>query len=211
MPTTTVPAQLSQDLRRTALGTGYAVVGATDLVVEQLREARVRAEKARTELEPSKLGERVQQAPTLAVTFALDAAGKVEGAYDDLATRGRELVGRIRRQKATQDLVAQGRSTLGRTRAAVTSVRRNADDTRSAAEQTVETAKREAEAATAETTATARKRTQRTATSARKTATTTRTKAAASRSAAKGATTSARKTANQAAKATEAAAAKVGD
>ena len=64
------------------------------------------------------------------MTFTLEAAGQVEETYDDLAVRGRKLVERIRKQRATQDLLAQGRGndTSAAARSLVTVAKRVGDD-----------------------------------------------------------------------------------
>lgn len=209
---------ITAEIKKTAAGTGYAVVGATDLAVERVRQAQVRAAAARAEFEKvdldaelKKVQARMHQVPTVAVTRGLEAAGRVEETYDDLAARGKKLVQRIRAQRATQELVEQGKATLSRTKAAVTTVRRGAGDTRSAAKATVTTAQREGDATAAQAPRAARKNTAGTKAAAKRTSTTARKRATTAKSATKAASTTATKTASTAAKATEAAASKVGD
>src|SRR6185312_2747262 len=120
-----------------------------------------------------------KQVPTQALSKSIELAGKAEEVYGDLATRGEQLVTRIRRQKATQDLLAQGKVTLSRGKAAVTTARKAAGDTRTAAKATFTTAKREGGEVVAETqttlatgTAGTKKSAKRTATTARKRTTT---------------------------------------
>ncbi len=194
------------DLRRSVTDTTavYAVVGVTDLAVEKVRAARL-------ELDPKHLSARAQRVPTVAVTLTLEAAGRAEEAYDDLAVRGKKLVERIRKQRATQDLLAQGKVTISRGKAAVTTVRRGGADTRTAAKSTVTVAKREGANVAADTRASVQKRTTGTKSAAKRTATTATTRTARAKSTTKAATTSARKAAAAAAKATEVAAAKIGD
>ncbi len=219
---------LTDDLKKTAVDTGYVVVGITDLAVERVRATQASAQKraadVRKELDSVSLQASVQQArqlplaakqlPTTAVSKGLEAAGRVEEGFDELAGRGKKLVERIRRQKATQELVEQGRTTLSRTKAAVTTVRRGTKDTTTAAKATVTTATRQAEKAAESTRTTATKSassaTKATKAPAKRTATTARKRAAASKSATKGAATTARKTAASATKAASAAADKVG-
>jgi heparin binding hemagglutinin HbhA len=86
----------------------------------------------------------VQQAPALAVSRALEVAGQVETGYSELAERGKHLVERVRRQKPTQDLIAQGRVTVNQARAAVTTARKAVDDTTAAARSAVTIGRREA-------------------------------------------------------------------
>lgn len=202
---------ITDEIKKTAADTGYAVVGVTDLAVERLREAQARAAKVRAELEVGKVSDRVQHAPTFAIAKGLEAAGRVEEAYEGLSERGKRLVERIRHQRATQELLAQGKTAVSRTKAAVTTVRRGAEDVETAAKATVTTATREAGEATEQARRTTRTATTGTQAAAKRTARTTRKRAAATRTAAKGAATSAAKTAEAAAEATEAAAGKVGD
>lgn len=204
---------LVNDIRKSVADTTpvYAVVGVTDLAVEKVRSAQNRAVQARTSLELKTLRARAQQVPTVAVTLTLEAAGKAEETYSGLAVRGQQLVQRVKRQRATQDLVAQGKTTLSRGKAAVTTVRKVVDDTLPAAKGTVTVARRESAEVATETRATVVKRTTGTKSAAKRTSTTARKRTATAKRTTKAATTSARKTAAAATKATEAAGAKVGD
>ncbi len=201
-----------------------AVVGATDLAVEQVRKAAAdpaalqaevgnRLTKAANEVEkavsgidsasvqafvsknldPKTLRETARQAPALVVARALEVAGELETGYEHLAARGKALVHRIEKQKPTQDLVTQGKATLRRTRAAVTTGRKAIDTAEREVEHEVVTEVKAARRAAKRTTATARR------------------ESAATASAAKGAVTSARRTTSRTVKAAEAAAKKVGD
>lgn len=205
---------IPNELRKTAADTGYAVVGVTDIAVERIRQAQARAAAVRSELEMKKVSDRMQQAPTTAVAKSLEAAGKVEEAYGDLSERGKRLVERIRTQRATQDLLAQGKGAVSRTRAAVTTTRRGVEDTGDAVKATATTARREipevAEEVADEVSTTTRARTAGTRTSAKRTTNTAQRRSESTSTAAKGAATSAKKTAEAAAKATESAAEKVG-
>ncbi|MGZ4630496.1 hypothetical protein [Oryzihumus sp.] len=222
---------LVADLRKTVTDTTpvYAVVGATDLAVEKVREARTRAAALRAELGDfdvtavqGKAVETAQHVPALALNRTLEIAGKAQESYDTLAERGQKLVTRIRGQKATQDLLAQAGNTLALGKGAVTTIRNAATDTERAVKATLTTGRREAtEAAetvktsakaTGTTTRTAAKKATKATKPAAKRATTTATKrAATAKSATKAAATSATKTAEAAEKAVEAAAEKVGD
>jgi heparin binding hemagglutinin HbhA len=160
----------------------------------------------------------VQQAPALAVSRALEAAGQVETGYAGLAERGKHLVERVRRQKPTQDLIAQGRVTVNQAKAAVTTARKAVDDTAAAARSAVTIGRREAgetatevEKSVAKTQKVVAQRTSGTRAATRRTATTARTRATATRDAAKATVTSARSTAAKAGEAAEAAAEKTGD
>ncbi len=193
-----------------------ALVGATDLVVEKVRDAQAQAAQVRVDLshldlDVKSLQDKAQHVPVAALSKTIELAGKAEEAYGDLATRGEKLVERIKRQKATQDLLAQGKVTLSRGKAAVTTVRKAAVDTRTAAKATVTTAKHEGADVVADTQRSVTKRTTGTKSAAKRTQTTARRRTATAKSTTKAAATGARKTAAAAAKATEAAASKVGD
>lgn len=211
-----------------------AAVGATDYAVERVRVAVAAANAAhiqeefgrrvhRLEKVQATVQERVraidvQAVPALAVARALETAGRVEQSYEKFAVRGRELVDRVATQAATQDLVAQGRTTLSRTRAAVTTARKALDETTAAALSTVTLGRREATQAAADvsdsvaaTEKVVQERTNGTRAAARHTIATARKRAAGTRAATKAAATSAKKTAEKAADAAEATAATVGD
>lgn len=203
---------LIKDLRKTVTDATpvYAVVGATDVAVEKLRSARARAAKGPI-LDTKQVSTRVQQAPLEAMALTLGAAQRVEETYGELALRGKKLVDRVQRQQATQDLLAQGKVTISRGKAAATALRRGIADTRPAAKSTLTVAKRDASGAAADARRTAHTRTAGTKTAAKRTATTAKTRTARVQSATKATVTSAGKTAAAASKATDAAAAKIGE
>ncbi|HEU4910654.1 MAG TPA: hypothetical protein VFV76_02030 [Actinomycetes bacterium] len=206
----------------------YVVAGAGDLAVKTIRElpaqlasgrvvavkiGRKDVEKAVTSLrdEAVALPGKAQaaattlpaKAQTAVVGAAVEVADRTDAVYGDLLTRGRRVVGRIRRQKATQDLKRDAGTTVRRTKAATTTAKKGAAETTSAAKGTSTTAKKSAKKAT-------RKASSSTRTSAKRTTTTARKRAAATRTATRSASTAARKTASSAAKATTDGAAKVG-
>jgi hypothetical protein len=224
-----------------------AALGATDLAVERVRAAAVRAQALQSELEArlakaqagaearftkaqtrvesrvaqvrgrvdafdaKTLTSQAQQAPALAVSQALELAGRVEQGYEDLAVRGRKLVDRLASQKATQELISQGKVTLSRTKAAVTTARKAVDQTTAAAKAAVTVGQRESAEAVHDAEKVVATHLAATETAAKRARTTARNRAAGTRSAAKGATTSARKTVTAAKKAAKAGAEKVGD
>lgn len=211
----------------------FAVVGATDLAVERAREARLRADKVRTELRadlaPTAVQKRaeiviedVKAFPTKALNQGVAAADQVTKSYEDLAVRGEKLVKRIQNQKATKDLVAQAETTISLGKGAVTTARKAVLDVRSSALATFTTGRKEAvrvaetlvdtvedttEVAAAEVKVAAK----RTRTAAKRTSTTATNAAKRTKSSAKATTTSAKKTAASTTKATAKAADKVGD
>jgi len=212
-----------------------AVVGATDYAVERVRAAAKDASALQIEFEkrvqalekvPALVEERVrkidvqavQAVPALAVARALEAAGRVEQSYEKFADRGKELLDRVARQRATQELIEQGKVTIGRTRAAVTTARRAVDDTVDAALSAVNIGRHETAGAVADvadsvaaTEKVVEQRARATRTAVKRTATTARKRAVGTRTAVKGAVTSVRKTADRAVDAAGATAAEVGD
>ncbi len=167
---------IANDIRKPATYTTpvYAAVGVTDLAVERVREASVRAAAARADLDVNalqdkavalqdkavalqgkavkraekvaeKVTEQAQQIPALALSQTIEAAGKARETYSELAVRGEKLVKRIRNQKSTKDLLAQAGSTLSLGKGAVTTVRKAATETQQAAKATLTTALHEAE------------------------------------------------------------------
>jgi hypothetical protein len=207
----------------------FAVVGATDLAVERAREARLRADKVRSELAPAAVQTRAQVAldeakalPSKALNSGVATVDQVAKGYEDLADRGEKLVTRIKNQKATKDLVAQAETTLALGKGAVTTARKAVLDIRTSALATLTTGRHEAAhvaeividtvAEDAEVAATDIKAAaKRTRTAAKRTNTTATKAAKRTTSSAKATTTSARKTAATTTKATAKAAEKVGD
>jgi hypothetical protein len=149
----------------------YALVGATDLAVEGVRHAltdavnrraevrsevqaqvehlqaefgKRRAEVSKLLVEPKRIQAELEQVPGLVLGRTLEVAAKAETRYEELAERGKSLVERLRTQKATQDLIDQGKSTLSRTKAAVTTARHAAADVASSARETLHVGRREA-------------------------------------------------------------------
>ncbi len=162
-------------------------------------------------LDPKSLQAAAQQVPALAVSRALEVAGKAEARYESLAERGKVLLERMRTQKATEELIHQGKVTLSRTKAAVTTARKAVDETAAAAREAVGIARHDVAETVAETEQAVAGDVEATKAAAKRTATTARKRAAGTRAAAKGAATSARKTADAAAKAAEDAGGKIGD
>lgn len=216
-----------EDIRKSIDATPlFAAVGVTDLAVEKVRDARIRATKAgsdlRADLAPTKVVAQVKDLPTLAITQSIAVGGKVAEGYDDLALRGKALVRRIRNQQTTKDLVSQAEVALAQAKGAVTTAKHAADEVERSAKATLTTGRKEAvrvattlvdsvadEAKTAQVEVT--KSVQRTRTAAKRTATTARNQATKATASTKAATTSARKTAAASTKATKKAAVKIGD
>jgi hypothetical protein len=149
----------------------YVVAGAGDLAVKTVRQvpaklSTVRIERKDVEKAVATLQAETAALPakaqTVAVEAAVEVADRADAVYTELLTRGRKVVGRIRRQQATQDLKRDAATTVRRTKAATTTAKKSAATTRSAAKRTTTTARKQA--------ATTRTATKSAATSARKTA-----------------------------------------
>jgi DNA-binding protein HU-beta len=191
----------------------YAAIGATDLAVERVRTAGTQIDALRAEVAPTKVQARLAGAPAAA-----------QKTYGELATRGEKLVERVRKQKATQDLVGQAKATLALGKGLVTTARKTVDDVERTAKATLTTTRKEAVKAaeavvdsvdvtvdTDKATQAVKSSAQRTRTAAKRTTTTAKKGAARTTTAAKSTTTAARTTAAKATKAAEKAAEKVGD
>src|SRR5699024_2876885 len=120
-------------VKKVVTGQTYATVGATDLAVETFRGYTAQIAALRAELEPKKVQARVKAAPAEAQTY-----------YADLAKRGEDLVARLRKQKATQDLVDQAEATVSLGKGLVTTVRKAASDVERSAKATLTVGRKEA-------------------------------------------------------------------
>jgi len=215
----------------------YALVGATDLAVESVRHALADAGRRQAEVqaqfeqqvehfqaelikrreevaklfgEPKKLQAELEQVPGIVLGRTLEAAAKAETRYEQLAERGKSLIEKLRDQQATQDLISQGKATISRTKAAVTTARHSAEDVVASARETIGIGKREVAAVAETTEASAQAGAETTAAAGEQTVVTARKKVVRTRTAAKGAATSAHRTADDAAQAVESGADKVG-
>ena len=131
---------LVHDIRNTVTDVTpvYAAVGATDLVVEKVRVASVRAAAIRVDVSelPSKavkplkkVAEQAHHIPTQVKNETVEVAGRAKTTYAELAVRGEKLVKRIRNQKATKNLFVQAGNTVTLGKGAVTTVRKAALET----------------------------------------------------------------------------------
>jgi len=148
---------IDSEIRKTVTDTTpvYAAVGATDLAVEIVRDARdrvvasadirVNALQGNAIKRVEKVAEQAQNLPSLALNQTLEAAGKAHATYAELAIRGEKLVKRLRNQKSTKDLFAQAGSKVSLGKGAVTTVRKAALDAERVAKSTLVTGRREAE------------------------------------------------------------------
>jgi len=147
------------DLRKTLTDPKplYAMAGMGDLAVGKLR-ARLAALRGDLKQEPKATRQRVRhgletlqhdvaELPTRSRDLAHDRLDQANHGYDDLAARGEQLVGRLRPQKATQELVEQSQTTIRRARATRVTARKSAGSATRAAQDTGTKVKKIAEAA----------------------------------------------------------------
>ncbi len=97
----------------------YAAAGAGDFAVEKLREMPDRINKLQEKTDPKDLG-------GAAVAYVTQVGTRAFEVYDGLAERGKRIVSRVDRQKATQELEASAKSTVRRARSAAGSARTTA-------------------------------------------------------------------------------------
>lgn len=109
----------------------YAVAGCGDLAVEKLREVPARLQEVQGRLQDfaADRAELQQRAMTYANSVTTTAAST----YDDLAKRGRDVVGRVQGQESTEQLEDRAKTTSQQTKAAVTSARKTASSAKKAA------------------------------------------------------------------------------
>jgi chromosome segregation ATPase len=151
----------------------YAAVGSVDVAVAFARtglaEAQTRLAEAQTrladaqnrlaavDLEPKVLVDGLQKeakalpgrVEALLNEYVTELGGTVEDLnkqYADLATRGRTLVSRIRRQEATQEVATQAKRTTTRAKTATTQTRKAASTAKSSAKATGTSARKTASA-----------------------------------------------------------------
>jgi hypothetical protein len=94
----------------------YAAAGAGDFAVEKLREVPDRLNRLQEKTDPKDLG-------GAAVAYVTQVGNRAVEVYDGLAERGKRIVSRVDRQKATQELEASAKSTVRKARSAVDSAR----------------------------------------------------------------------------------------
>lgn len=158
----------------------YALAGAGDLAVEKLRvlsedlTTRVVALKdqplpyqtVQTELnkrfealtaDAKTVPAQLRELPNTFQSRVNTVVEQAETTYDDLAGRGKDLVTRIRKQQATEDLAAQATTTVRKAKATRTTARKSADAAQSSAKATTTSARKTAKSAAKATEAAARK------------------------------------------------------
>ena len=118
----------------------YAVVGAGDLAVENLKELPGQASELlpKTKAFVAEFPGRVLALPAVVKTLPTEFAGKAFETYGDLVERGQKLVGSIRRSAPTQQAEAQIKTAKSQAKAAATSATKAAKATAKAVDSAVE-------------------------------------------------------------------------
>jgi heparin binding hemagglutinin HbhA len=158
---------------RTPVTPFYAIAGAGDLAVEKFRAvsedvtarfAKLDQKALQTELTKaqSELTKRfdaivadaktapakLRELPKTAQVSFTSVLGQAEETYEDLAGRGKDLVERIRHQKATEDLVTQAKTTVSKAKATRTTAKKTADTATRNVKATATSARKAAKTAT---------------------------------------------------------------
>jgi len=161
---------------RTPVTPFYAIAGAGDLAVEKFRavsedvttrfakldQKTLQTELTKAQSEVTKRFEaivadartapaKLRELPAVAQAGFTTVLGQAEETYEDLAGRGKDLVERIRSQKATEDLVTQAKTTVSKAKATRTTAKktagtatRNVKATATSARKTAKTASKAA-------------------------------------------------------------------
>jgi hypothetical protein len=158
---------------RTPVTPFYAIAGAGDLAVEKFRavsedvtarfakldQQTLQTELTKAQTEFAKRFEailadakttpaKLRELPKTAQAGFTTVLGQAEETYEDLAGRGKELVERIRHQKATEDLVASAKTTVSKAKATRTTARKTAETATRNAKATTTSARKTAKTAT---------------------------------------------------------------
>ncbi|WP_405071044.1 hypothetical protein OG558_16415 [Kribbella sp. NBC_01510] len=137
---------------RTPVTPFYAIAGAGDLAVEKFRavsedvtarfakldQKTLQTELTKAQTEFAKRFEtlvadartapaKLRELPAVAQHGFTTVLGQAEETYEDLAGRGKDLVERIRSQKATEDFVTQAKTTVSKAKATRTTAKKTAD------------------------------------------------------------------------------------
>jgi len=137
---------ITTDLRKTVTESKplSAAMGVVDATVGRLREVpatlstlKVDADEIRSAL--STVRTQTAELPDRAQSAAAAATKQAQSTYEELVTRGRELVRRITNQEATKDLEAQGKAAVAKTKAAATTARKSAAKAGASAQATART------------------------------------------------------------------------
>ena len=162
---------------RTPVTPFYAIAGAGDLAVEKFRavsedvtarfakldqktlQAELTKELTKAQGELTKRFEaivadartapaKLRELPKTAQAGFTVVLGQAEETYEDLAGRGKDLVERIRHQKATEDLVTSAKTTASKAKATRTTTRKTAQSATRTVKATATSARKTAKAAT---------------------------------------------------------------
>lgn len=141
------------DLAKTITGRKpfYAVAGVGDLAVEKIKNLRPTAQDASVKDLPKQLTDKLTDLPGDVrklgdkLTDRVDTQVKAaDERFDKLATRGEDIVKRVRTQKSTQDLVEQAKTTITKARNVRGTAAESAKKTTTAAKATATSARKTA-------------------------------------------------------------------
>ncbi|MCO6011509.1 hypothetical protein NE236_41820 [Actinoallomurus purpureus] len=100
----------------------YVAAGAGDLAVEKIREVPERINRLQERTDPKDLG-------GAALAYVTHVGGRAAEVVDGLAERGKKIVSRVERQKATQQLEDSVKSTARKAKATAGPAKDTAKDT----------------------------------------------------------------------------------
>ena len=150
----------------------YVIAGAGDLAVEKFRavsgdvasrfatldQKTLQDELTKRQTELTKRFEalaadaktvpaKLRELPAVAQAGFTTVLGQAEETYEELAGRGKDVVTRIRSQKATEDLVAQAKTTVSKAKATRTTTRKTAETATRSVKATTTSARKTAKSA----------------------------------------------------------------
>lgn len=133
--------QAERTLRTLVTDTAYATLGLTDTAVGLVKSLNQRAAEA-----PERVAQLREQAPSIARTLRDQSAANARklrtqaaSEFDELATRGRTLVGAVRGSRSTRESVDQTQTARSQLKAAATSVGKAARTQTEAVQDAAET------------------------------------------------------------------------
>jgi heparin binding hemagglutinin HbhA len=147
----------------------YALVGASDLAVEKLRNVSNELQFLVADVDPKTVPAKVQAAtsarvgavtadmrarssdakdfPTMAQNLVFEILSQAVATYGEMAERGKELVIRVRSQRDTEVLKTQTKATVSKAKATATTAKKSAAATRKSAKSTATSARKTSESA----------------------------------------------------------------
>ena len=147
----------------------YALVGASDLAVEKLRNVSSELQVLVADMDPKTVPSKVQAAtnarveavtadmkarksdakdfPTMAQNMLFEMLSQAVATYGELAERGKELVIRVRNQRESEVLQDQAKATVSKVKATATTTKKSAAATKKSAKSAATSARKTGAAA----------------------------------------------------------------